>query len=505
MAGTVITKKGMQLLVKLIASESILEFTRVAVGTGAIQKGYDPASMVDLAQYKMDGMISECQAEGDMAKITMQISSQGIKTGFTMTEMGVFAEDPDLGEILYAYLDMGEDPQYIYAEGGDAVKFMEVTLEVAIEAATKVSTYINPASMVLRKEFDERMKMMEDSKVTKEDGKGLSSNDYTDAEKNKLSGIEEGANRYIHPDTHPADMIVQDTEHKFVSDLEKAAWDGTYEQSTKYTDKAISDLINGAPETLDTLGEIADAMAENADVVEALNAAIGTKANQNEMERALEGKLDKTGDAKDVTVTFGSNDAENPSSWTDVPLLKSGEKIKEFFGKASTMFKNIRYLRKLLGTTDISKLGDGTVTGALSALNTGLAGKSPSSHSHSWGNITDKPSTFPPSSHSHGYLSTNGGSLNGPLEMYYTTPFIDFHFGGSTADYTSRIIEEENGVLNINGIKLFGSWITGNNGLGHQNSFAVMSNSQNRISLIWTGSQLDLYVDSRRMGKITLA
>ena len=111
MAGTVITKKGMQLLVKLIASESILEFTRVAVGTGAIQKGYDPASMVDLAQYKMDGMISECQAEGDMAKITMQISSQGIKTGFTMKEMGVFAEDPDLGEILNAYLYIGEEPK----------------------------------------------------------------------------------------------------------------------------------------------------------------------------------------------------------------------------------------------------------------------------------------------------------------------------------------------------------------------------------------------------------
>lgn len=46
-----------------------------------------------------------------------------------------------------------------------------------------------------------------------------------------------------------------------------------------YTDTKISDLINGAPTTLDTLGEIATAMEENADVVAALEAAIGNKSD----------------------------------------------------------------------------------------------------------------------------------------------------------------------------------------------------------------------------------
>ena len=38
-------------------------------------------------------------------------------------------------------------------------------------------------------------------KVDKEDGKGLSSNDYTSTEKNKLAGIAAGANNYSHPTT----------------------------------------------------------------------------------------------------------------------------------------------------------------------------------------------------------------------------------------------------------------------------------------------------------------
>lgn len=39
------------------------------------------------------------------------------------------------------------------------------------------------------------------NKVDKETGKGLSTNDYTTAEKNKLSGIEANANNYVHPTT----------------------------------------------------------------------------------------------------------------------------------------------------------------------------------------------------------------------------------------------------------------------------------------------------------------
>ena len=40
-----------------------------------------------------------------------------------------------------------------------------------------------------------------DKKVDKVTGKGLSTNDYTTAEKEKLAGIAEGANKYTHPDS----------------------------------------------------------------------------------------------------------------------------------------------------------------------------------------------------------------------------------------------------------------------------------------------------------------
>lgn len=44
-----------------------------------------------------------------------------------------------------------------------------------------------------------KLKALFANKVDKVDGKGLSANDYTTAEKTKLSGIENGANKYVHP------------------------------------------------------------------------------------------------------------------------------------------------------------------------------------------------------------------------------------------------------------------------------------------------------------------
>ena len=46
----------------------------------------------------------------------------------------------------------------------------------------------------------------------------------TDAEKTKLAGIEANANKYVHPDSHAATMITEDSTHRFVTDTEKSAW-----------------------------------------------------------------------------------------------------------------------------------------------------------------------------------------------------------------------------------------------------------------------------------------
>ena len=76
----------------------------------------------------------------------------------------------------------------------------------------------------------------------------------------------------------------------------------------------------------------------------------------------------------DMVEDFTSSDVADGSAtaWTGVNPLTSGETNKSIFAKLSQMFKNIRYLYKMLGTTNISSIGNGTVTGGLSSLNDSL-------------------------------------------------------------------------------------------------------------------------------------
>lgn len=63
-----------------------------------------------------------------------------------------------------------------------------------------------------------------------------------------------------------------------------------------------------------------------------------------------------------------------------------------------------------------------------------------------------------------GNVIASGYIQGSNLELYHATPFIDFHFGKSTADYTSRIIERASGQLSINS-SLFVA-LNGNVGVG---------------------------------------
>lgn len=71
---------------------------------------------------------------------------------------------------------------------------------------------------------------------------------------------------------------------KPVSTAQQTAIDTAYANANKYTDKKVADLIGSAPETMDTLEEVAAAIQENKDVEKALNEAIGKKANQTELD-----------------------------------------------------------------------------------------------------------------------------------------------------------------------------------------------------------------------------
>ena len=175
MAGTVLTNKGLALITKLMAAQATLSFSRVAVGTGRVPSGYDAQNMTGLNEYKMDATIESCGVsteQPDVAYIVTQISSVGVSTGFAITEAGVFATDPEDGEILYAYLDLTQDPQYIYASTDAISKFAEITFNVLVGSVTSVTAIVSPGALVKKSEFDNLKTRVEDVETPEFDASG---------------------------------------------------------------------------------------------------------------------------------------------------------------------------------------------------------------------------------------------------------------------------------------------------------------------------------------------
>lgn len=71
--------------------------------------------------------------------------------------------------------------------------------------------------------------------------------------------------------------------------------------------------------------------------------------------------LTQTGDGSNLTAVF--------EEATTLEELTTGEKLSSIFGKLKLAVKNLKSLISLIGTTDISNIGDGTVTGGLSDVN----------------------------------------------------------------------------------------------------------------------------------------
>ena len=126
------------------------------------------------------------------------------------------------------------------AEASDVLQLEEVTSLVGVRSFPAVRGE-NPVSVPLSLlDFTPAI----NKKVDKVAGKGLSTEDFTTAEKQKLAGIAAGANNYTHPASHPASMIAQDTTHRFVTDAEKTTWTG--KASTAVATQAANGLLSAA-------------------------------------------------------------------------------------------------------------------------------------------------------------------------------------------------------------------------------------------------------------------
>ncbi len=104
---------------------------------------------------------------------------------------------------------------------------------------------------------------LESNKVDRIDGKSLSTEDYTTLEKSKLFGIDDGANNYVHPSSHPAAMVtIADIGNNFTSTSVEGALSELFTSVSNGKQQiatAITDVDNNlSPSGSDTFTELSN-------------------------------------------------------------------------------------------------------------------------------------------------------------------------------------------------------------------------------------------------------
>lgn len=101
------------------------------------------------------------------------------------------------------------------------------------------------------------------------------------SEAKKIYGTDENGSSVEYnlvSNTYTANSIVQRSATGTIATADPQ-W-GNDATNKRYVDTKIADLVNSAPETLDTIGEVAEALKTNAEVVDALNSAISNKLDK---------------------------------------------------------------------------------------------------------------------------------------------------------------------------------------------------------------------------------
>ena len=360
----VITDTGTRLLNRKLYAQEELVFTEMVMS----ERKYDTAleGLTELEDIRQRTGIRKMEKDEKGVRIGSVFLNSDLEEGYFANTLGLYARYGEDAPVLFAVA--AEQTRAAFMPGKSRTLCgMEIRLKITLENTDHITIQMDQSGMATVGDVLELENSIRDHM-----GNGDNPH-HTTKEQVGLGNAD---------DTSDLD--------KPVSTAQQGAIDTAYQQAAGYTDARIAQLINGAPGTLDTLGEIAQAMQENDTVVDALEQAMGTKASQAEVDghtgnstihitaserQSWNGRQTMTGDTKDNTVSFTSGDAANPAGWTDVELMASGEKHGSLWRKVSLFAKNARYLWKLLGSTSLAGIGDGTVTGAISALNTGLTWK----------------------------------------------------------------------------------------------------------------------------------
>jgi len=154
-----LTVAGQVLNAKIQAGDGTipLEITRIVTASGTSP---DPLNLTDVVDFQQEFNITGRSIVGTRAIIDTSIVNFGnlvkdippLKQGYSLSQIGIFANDPDVGEILYR-ISQFENPNWVPAMS-ERVWELSLRFNFSVGNANEITIEVNPSGFVTKDEVD---------------------------------------------------------------------------------------------------------------------------------------------------------------------------------------------------------------------------------------------------------------------------------------------------------------------------------------------------------------
>lgn len=207
----IITDKGLELLSKI--TTNTLTISNMGLGDGDNEV---VGNVTSLRNEILKKEIETIEKNKNSIVARTTFTNESLQNGFYIREMGIYAIDPDEGEILYAYTNVnGTEADYFSPGNGTVILRVFIEMIIGFGNASNVELTIDPASVFITASMFDKLVDEVEKKANKEDiptslpangGNADTVGDFT-VESNVPAGAKFTDTVYTHPTTHPASMI----------------------------------------------------------------------------------------------------------------------------------------------------------------------------------------------------------------------------------------------------------------------------------------------------------
>ncbi|WP_174769342.1 phage tail-collar fiber domain-containing protein, partial [Brevibacillus centrosporus] len=154
--GSVLTELGLALLTKAQTGATRIQFTRIGIGDG--YSAEDQSKLTELVHEVLSLDILELKVIGEgQSQVTATISNKDLTDGVYVREIGLFATDPDEGEILYAVANAGSLADFLPPSDGINVVEEIFHFITVIGTVENVTAVIDEKALVTVDSFNEHV------------------------------------------------------------------------------------------------------------------------------------------------------------------------------------------------------------------------------------------------------------------------------------------------------------------------------------------------------------